>query len=62
MRCHYCDRPVRMIDLRRHRLLHKFLPYCGACHRYVLTWAHIIVFAVLSVVALGMLVNLAGFY
>ena len=36
MKCPYCQRPAR----RRY-----LLPWCGACRRYLLTWAHVLTIA-----------------
>lgn len=46
-KCPYCDRPLRMFGMR-----------CRACRRYVFSWFHILAFAVLGVVAFGLLVEL----
>ena len=36
MKCPYCQRPARRRFL---------LPWCGACRRYLLTWAHVVTLA-----------------
>jgi hypothetical protein len=48
MNCPKCQRPVKLFNLRRHSLIKKVVPRCGACHIYVLSWVHkIILLAVL---------------
>lgn len=51
MLCPHCQRPVRLFNLQRSSLVKKLVPRCGACRRYVLTWAHKLVLAALALAA-----------
>jgi hypothetical protein len=58
MKCPHCQRPVKLFNLQRSSLLKKILPRCGACHRYVLTWAHKLIVALLALAAVFILLAL----
>lgn len=60
MKCPYCQRPVKPFNFRRSNPIKKVLPRCGACHRYVLTWAHWLILAALAL-ALALATFLALF-
>jgi hypothetical protein len=51
MKCPHCQRPVKLFNLQRSSPLKKILPRCGACHRYVLTWVHKLIVALLALTA-----------
>lgn len=58
MKCAYCQRPVRLLNFSRRRWRRKFLPYCGSCHRYALTLAHMIILVTLALAAVGLIIYL----
>jgi hypothetical protein len=55
MKCSYCQRPVLLFNFQRRRLRRKVLPYCGSCHRYALTWAHLVILAMSALAVLAVI-------
>ena len=53
VKCPYCRRPVKLINLRRSNPVKWVLPRCGACHRYVLSWPHKLALTLLALAAFG---------
>ena len=51
MRCPRCQRPVRLFNFQRSSLAKRVVPRCGACRRYVLTWAHKLLLAAFALAA-----------
>lgn len=58
MKCHYCERHVRMFAFDRERPLRLILPRCHACHRYVITWLHGLIFGALAAAGIVLLLEL----
>ena len=56
MRCHYCDRPLHLLDPRRP--LRMLLPRCRACRRYSFRWAHKALYLILAAALLYLLFQL----
>ena len=57
MKCPYCERPVRLSVFDRDRLLRLILPRCHACHRYVVTWLHALIFGALAAAGIVLLLE-----
>jgi hypothetical protein len=62
MKCPHCQRPVKLFNFRRSSLVKKLLPRCGACHRYVLAWAHRLILAALALAGFFALLRLTGMF
>ena len=48
---------MRMFAVDRNRPLRLILPRCHACHRYVVTWLHAIIFGVLAAALIILLIQ-----
>lgn len=57
MKCPYCARNLRISAFDRDRPLRMILPRCHACHRYVVTWLHAIIFGALAAAGIILLIE-----